>query len=164
MLIYAQLFFCEAKANNVLVSLPVTKKDIVIARYINGVISIVLSLIIGFVAVNINSLFYLGRITYVNDAIINASILSTASILNYFAILNPIMFKSQKNLLSSIGYICAIVAAVYMVLGNLVIDIIFLNKLNGYTFKALNWFITGSIVLYLVSLYISILIYKRKEF
>ena len=164
LLMYVQMFFHEVKSIGFIASLPVNKKMLVISRYVNEIIVIILSIVLAFIFSNILSLIKDGQLFSMNIDIVIRTLLYVGIILTYSAISNPVLFGFNELMSQTAGCLIFSFATVALIMTSSLIEYYFIPEIQNKVSIELGLFFIVSVFLYVVSFYISMMIYKRKEF
>lgn len=137
--------------------MPVKKYDIVISKYIMGIILCVISVVLGVISG-----------IFVNAGIIESIISGISISIVYQSLRIPIIFKfgvEKSRIIMLVAFVCVfvIIGAINFITEKINIEIFIskLDSLNPATFLLLNLVILA--VIYIVSMLISLVINKNKE-
>jgi len=159
------------KSEIILNSLPVKKSDIVIAKYVStfvfGIVGIISSIIVGFIGNTTGLLIFIGSISTLDIVLV------VMSICIFSSIFYPVYFKFG---VSRMKIFTVLIFMVLFFVPTSAIDYInqntnnslvqkyisFINATSGVTLNSLVLII--ALILFLISLMVSIRIYNNKEF
>ncbi|SFB46747.1 ABC-2 transporter permease [Clostridium frigidicarnis] len=164
LLMYVQLFFHEVKSIGFIASLPVNRKMLVISRYVNEIIIGILSILMAFIFSNVLSLIEDGQLFLLNIDIMTRTLLYVGIILTYSAISNPVLFAFYDLMSQTVGCLVFSFATIALIMTSSLIEYYFIPGVQSQVSMELGLFFIVSVFLYVISFYISMKIYRRKEF
>jgi len=168
---YGATYDDKNKSEIILNSLPLNRVDIVISKYISifvfAVIGIIYSVLIGFIGRSAGLSMFTGSISLANIVLVLTSVCIFGSI--FF----PSYFKfgyMKTRIFNTVFFVAMFFLPIYAVRfatsnpNNVLVEKFnrFINNTSSFTLSCLA--ITISLIIFLISLLISIRIYKNKEF
>lgn len=164
LLMYIQMFFHEVKSIGFIASLPVNRKMLVVSRYVNEIIIVILSIVLAFTLSNILSVFKDGQIFLLNIDMMIRTLLYVGIILTYSAISNIILLRFNELMAQTAGSVVFSIGTIALIMTSSLIEHYFIPEVQKQISKGLGLFFIVSVFLYVISFYISMMIYRRKEF
>lgn len=151
-----------AKWDKYALTMPVTRKEVVSSKYLVMLLFTTIGTIIGIIITMISGFFV--KEVYIDEMLISAVIVFSIALI-FGSVLIPLIYKFGTQKARILIILCALTPTFIVIVGSKIMESLGVNMPTGEVIIKFIYFVPiVSIIILIVSYFISTNIYKRKEF